>query len=99
MNKKDLIDEMSIRTGYTKKDCLFFIDVFCETIVDALMKDERVKIENFGAFDIKMANSRVCKSFSDNKPLPLPARKIPVFYPSSTLKQVIGGITNDCKKL
>ena len=94
MTKKELVDEIACSTGYTKKDCLFFIDTFCEVIGEALKSGERVKIEGFGAFDVKEVKGRVGKNFADNKPLPIPDKRIPVFVPGVILKEIVGG--DDC---
>lgn len=91
MTKKELVDEISCSTGYTKKDCLFFVDAFCEVIGEALKNGERVKIEGFGAFDVKEVKGRVGKNFANNKPLPIPDKKVPVFSPGVILKNIVGG--------
>lgn len=91
MTKKELVDELSCSTGYTKKDCLFFIDTFCEVIGEALKSGERVKIEGFGAFDVKEVKGRVGKNFANNKPMPIPDKKVPVFSPGVILKNIVGG--------
>ena len=91
MTKKELVDEIACNTGYTKKDCLFFIDTFCEVIGEALKTGERVKIEGFGAFDVKEVKGRVGKNFADNKPLPIPDKRVPVFTPGAILKEIVGG--------
>lgn len=91
MTKKELVDELACNTGYTKKDCLFFIDTFCEVIGEALKSGERVKIEGFGAFDVKEVKGRVGKNFANNKPMPIPDRKVPVFSPGVILKNIVGG--------
>lgn len=91
MTKKELVDELACNTGYTKKDCLFFIDAFCEVIGEALKSGERVKIEGFGAFDVKEVKGRVGKNFANNKPMPIPDKKVPVFSPGVILKNIVGG--------
>lgn len=91
MTKKELVDELACNTGYTKKDCLFFIDAFCEVIGEALKSGERVKIEGFGAFDVKEVKGRVGKNFANNKPMPIPDKKVPVFSPGIILKNIVGG--------
>ena len=91
MTKKELVDELACNTGYTKKDCLFFIDTFCEVIGEALKSGERVKIEGFGAFDVKEVKGRVGKNFANNKPMPIPDKKVPVFSPGVILKNIVGG--------
>lgn len=94
MTKKELVDEISYSTGYTKKDCLYFIDAFCEVIGSALKNGERVKIEGFGAFDVKEVKGRVGKNFASNKPMPIPDKRVPVFTPGLLLKDIVGGDNN-----
>lgn len=96
MNKEDLINAIAERTGYTKKDCLLFIDVFCDVICEALRNGDRVKIVNFGVFDVKKAKPRTGKNFFDNTALPIPARKVPTFIPGEGLKRATGGEPDVC---
>lgn len=92
MTKEELVNEISSRTGFTKKDCLLFLDVFCDTIEDSLSKGERVKIVDFGVFDVKVRKSRTGKNFFENTTLPIPSKKIPTFTPGEGLKSIVGGI-------
>ena len=64
-------------------------------IGEALKSGERVKIEGFGAFDVKEVKGRVGKNFANNTPLPIPDKKIPVFTPGIILKDIVGGANND----
>lgn len=48
MNKKELINELSTRTGYTKKVSSDLIDTFVDIVGDKLADGEEVKLVGFG---------------------------------------------------
>lgn len=91
MTKKELVDEIASHTGFTKKDCRLFIDVLCEVIVNALKRGERVKIVDFGVFEVKEVKPRKGKDFANNTICQIPARKVPSFTPGVNLREAVGG--------
>ena len=95
MTKDELIDEIADQTGFTKKDCMLFVNVLCDIIRDALKRGERIKIVNFGVFEVKECKARTGKNFADNSRYPIPPRKIPTFIPSEGLKRIVRGINYD----
>lgn len=91
MNKEELVDAISIQTGFTKKDCLVFVDAFCDVVGNTLNRGDRVKIVNFGVFEVKLGKARTGKNFATNTTYPIPPRKIPAFIPGAGLKEAVGG--------
>lgn len=95
MTKEELVSEIAGCTGFTKKDCLLFIDVFCDVIGEALERGDRVKIVDFGVFEVKERKARTGKNFAKNTKHPIPPKKVPSFVPGEGLKQVVGGAVYD----
>jgi len=50
MNKAEPVNEVSAKTGLTKKETQNVIDVLTETIGDTLAKGEKVTLVGFGTF-------------------------------------------------
>ena len=50
MNKAELVNEVSAKTGLTNKETHNVIDVLTETIGDTLAKREKVTLVGFGTF-------------------------------------------------
>lgn len=48
MNKFDLIDELSLRTDFQKKDCRFVLDTLIEIIGEKISKREAFNVRGFG---------------------------------------------------
>lgn len=95
MTKKELVNEIAGYTGFTKKDCMLFVDVFCNVISKALEHGERVKIANFGVFEVKEYKARTGNNFVKNTTCLIPPKKVPSFTAGEGLKQAIGGVGND----
>lgn len=95
MNKEELINELAAYTGYTKKDCQFFLDAFCDIVGAAMGRGERIKIVNFGSFVVKKSKERAGKNFADNSVHVIPARNVPAFIPGERLKKIVGGASHD----
>lgn len=89
MNKSDLIDSIAERTGFTKKDCGLFIDVFCSVVSETLVNGGRVLISNFGVFEVRKSKARVGKNFFENSTHPIPPRKVPYFTPGRGLREAV----------
>lgn len=90
MNKKELIHKLADTTGFTQKDCRVFVDAFCDVVGDALKDGERVKIEGFGAFDVRTLKGRVGADFINNSRMMIPDKQVPYFTPGIFLRQIVG---------
>lgn len=58
MNKFDLVEEIVLKTGYTRKDVETILDCSFETMVKNLKKGEEVKVTGFGTFSLKKRQAR-----------------------------------------
>ena len=50
MNKAELVNEVSVKIGLSKKETQDVMDVLTETIGDTLAKGEKVTLVGFGTF-------------------------------------------------
>lgn len=91
MTKEELVNEIAFNTGFTKKDCLLFVDVFCGVVGEALERGERVKIVDFGVFETKEIKPRKGRDFNHNTTCQIPAKRVPAFIPGMGLKEMVGG--------
>ena len=58
MNKAQLIEEVSDKTGLTKKDVGIVPDAVIETIANSLKKGEKVTLVGFGTFQVYAKKSK-----------------------------------------
>ena len=69
MNKKDFIDNVSLKTSLTKKEVKLVIDTFLDDVCDCLAKGDKVVLSNFGVLDVNKVATRDIFSPYDGKTL------------------------------
>ena len=53
MTKADIVDQISERTGLTKKDVAETVDCFLNAVAKALSDGHHIEIRGFGTFRVK----------------------------------------------
>ena len=79
MNKGELIKNVSLKTGLTKKASEDVLNAIIDCITDSLANGERVQITGFGTFEIKERAERVARNPKENTQMTLPAAKVAHF--------------------
>ena len=69
MNKKDFIDNVSLKTSLTKKEVKLVIDTFLDDVCDCLANGDKVVLSNFGVLDVNKVATRDIFSPYDGKTL------------------------------
>lgn len=59
MTKSDLINQVSERTNLPKKRAEDIVNAFFDSMMDALLNDERIEVRGFGSFSIREYDARV----------------------------------------
>lgn len=83
MNKSDLISRVSSATGITKTKAGEVIDVFMESMKDALSKGDKVTLVGFGSFTPSKRKSRKGRNPKTGQVISIP-EKIVVKFKSGT---------------
>lgn len=58
VNKKEFVDRMAEAGGITKKEARRGFELFIETLMDCMCKDEKVMISEFGRFEMRTVKER-----------------------------------------
>ena len=90
MNRIELVGALARRTGMTKVDTEVVTDTLFQIITDAMATGDKVRIDNFGTFEVKNRAPRVGRNPRANVPVNIPARKAPSFTAHKTLKDAVG---------
>ncbi|GAI89151.1 unnamed protein product [marine sediment metagenome] len=90
MNKAELVEEVSGKTGPTKKETQNVIDVLTETIGDTLSRGEKVRLVGFGTFQVASRKARRGVNPQTREAIQIPAKRVAKFLPGKTLKEKIG---------
>lgn len=89
MNKGELVNEISAKTGATKKDTEEALNALLDSIKDALVKGEKVQLVGFGSFETKVRAARKGKNPQTGAEMKIPACKAPSFKAGKALKDVV----------
>jgi len=89
MNKTDLIETLSRKTGQPKIECGEIVNGFFEVIGDALAHGESVQIIGFGAFGITETKARTICHPETGDPIQLAAGRRPKFTAGAKLKLAV----------
>ena len=90
MNKENLIQAISQKTGETKKNVEFMLNAFMQTVTESLSNGESVKLTGFGIFEVKNRAARKGRNPRTSEEIHIPARKVPFFKAGAVLKSSVG---------
>ncbi len=89
MNKQELINEISKKTGLTKKDSTAALDAFIEAVKASLKKGSDVRLVGFGTFTVRKRKAKKGRNPRTGEEIKIPAKKVPAFRPASELKKLV----------
>ena len=89
MDKADLVKEIAIQVGLTKKASKEAIDAMTSVITDALARQERVTLIGFGTFQVMERKARRGRNPQTGDTIQIPARKVPRFKPGKNLRKKV----------
>ena len=89
MNKSELVNALSEKTGCTKKASEESLNALLEVIKEALVKGDKVQLVGFGSFETKTRAARKGKNPQTGAEMKIPACKAPVFKAGKALKDIV----------
>jgi len=89
MNKQDLVNSISEKSGLTKKDVETVLNSFLGEVTDALSSGEKVQLIGFGTFETRTRSARVGRNPQTGETLPIPESKVPAFKAGNKLKEAV----------
>ncbi len=89
MNKSQLVEALSMKTGDSKAAIYRFLDAFIETVTETLKKGDKVALVGFGTFSVVQRAERKGMNPQTKKEIIIPATKVPKFKPGSQLKAAV----------
>lgn len=89
MNKAELIAEVAVKTGLSKKDSEKAVNAALDTITESLVKGEKVQLVGFGAFEVKERGVRMGRNPKTKEEIEIPASRVPQFKAGKALKEAV----------
>ena len=89
MNKAELIAEVAVKAGLSKKDSEKAVNAALDTITDSLRGGEKVQLVGFGVFDVKKRGTRMGRNPKTKEEIEIPASRVPQFKAGKALKEAV----------
>jgi DNA-binding protein HU-beta len=89
VNRKEVIDRLSVAADAYKKDSEIFLDAFLEVVAEALANGESVNLRGFGTFEVNERKTCKTKHPLTGELMEIPGHKICKFTQSPKLRERI----------
>jgi DNA-binding protein HU-beta len=89
MNKNDLVESVSERTGLARSDSAQAIEAVLAAITEALRRGDAVTLSGFGTFVAKSRAARTGRNPRTGEAIAIPASRAPAFKAGKGLKDAL----------
>lgn len=91
MTKSQLITAVARQSGITLERAAIVVNTMFEEMVEAMKRDERIEIRNFGNFVVKRYNGYTGRNPKTGEKVRVPPKRMPFFKVGLGLKKMING--------
>lgn len=89
LTRKDLAEAISNQLGYPQSSCAEIVDSFLDTMKQALLEGETIKLVHFGTFAIRNKAPRRGRNPRTGESITIKKRQTVSFRPSKKLREQI----------
>lgn len=89
ITKKDIVEVMANASGITKARAEEAFEAAFKTIINEVGQGEKVSIQGFGTFDIKIRSARKARNLKTNEEMFVPEKKVISFKPYGDFKAAV----------
>ena len=95
LTKKDLINQIYMRIGFSKLVSENLINDFLSTIIHNLKEEKKLKLSGFGTFSMRSKKSRVGRNPKTKETKIISSRDVVLFKASKEFKDLINIIKDE----
>ena len=89
MTKADIINELSIATGFDKKTITLILEGTMDCIKNHLAEDEGVFLRGFGTFILKKRAAKTARDINKKSTVFVPAHRVVIFKPAKDFSEKV----------
>ncbi len=89
LTKKDLVNSVYMRLGFSKQISDSLIDDLLITIIQNLKSEKKLKLAKFGTFTIRKKKSRIGRNPKTKESKIISSREVVLFKPSKEFKEFV----------
>ena len=91
LTKAELAELLFERLGLNKRESKDMVEAFFDSVHDALVQGEDVKLSGFGNFQVRRKAPRPGRNPRTGEAIPIRARNVVTFHASHKLKAIVQG--------
>tara|TARA_B100001093_G_C26774925_1_gene991898 strand:- start:525 stop:824 length:300 start_codon:yes stop_codon:yes gene_type:complete len=95
LTKKDLVNSVYMRLGFSKQISENLIDDLLITITENIISEKKLKLSKFGTFTIRKKKSRLGRNPKTKETKIISSRDVVLFKPSKEFKEFINFKDNE----
>tara|TARA_B100000989_G_scaffold172889_1_gene129577 strand:- start:243 stop:539 length:297 start_codon:yes stop_codon:yes gene_type:complete len=89
LTKKDIVNSIYMQLGFSKKILDLILEDVLEILIKSLKNNKKVKISNFGTFEIRYKKERKGRNPKTKEAKIISKRNVVLFKPSKDFKEFI----------
>ena len=89
LTKKEIVNSIYMQLGLSKNILDLILEDILKLIIKNLKKNKKVKISNFGTFEVRYKNKRIGRNPKTKEKKIITARNVVLFKPSKEFKKFI----------
>ena len=89
LTKKDLVNSIYMRLGFSKQISENLIDDFFSIIILNIKNEKKLKLSKFGTFSFRLKKSRIGRNPKTKETKIIASRNVVLFKPSKEFKEFI----------
>ena len=89
MTKAELINQISLASGYDKKTVGVIVETFMDKVKKNVSEGENVFLRGFGSFISKTRKAKVARNIWKDLSIAVPSHKIPAFKPAAEFAEQV----------
>jgi integration host factor subunit beta len=86
VTKKDIVRTIAEQIDLPQLQTRLIVQRTFEALIEALVRDGRVELRNFGVFQIKQREARLARNPKTGEPVPVQAKNVVTFKPGKEME-------------
>jgi integration host factor subunit beta len=91
MTKSDMAEKLAAKLNITKQQAEGIINIFTNSIIEALSKGDKVEIRGFGSFRVRHRSAKEGRNPKTGAKVFVPPKKVPFFKTGKEFRLIVDG--------
>lgn len=89
MNKGELVDKISEKSGVTKKQADAILSAILDSVMEAVSSADKVTLVGFGSFEARKRQAREGRNPKTGESMTIPETMVPAFSAGKFFKEMV----------